>query len=78
MSYKYNQFTTDLTYFGSEKYKNKLNSLQLKGTVTLAEGFKPYVSVTHFVAKGRPEYHSELKARKTRGTIFVAGTKISL
>jgi hypothetical protein len=78
LQHKYNKLTTDLVYFSSEKYKNKVNSIQLKGTYTLAKGFKPYVSITHFTAKGKAEYHKNLKARKTSGMVFVAGTKLSL
>ncbi len=78
ISHKYNSLTTDVTYFVSEKFKNKVNSIQLKGTYAMAKGLKPYLSVTHFNAKGRSEYHSELKHRKTHGVVLLTGLKLSL
>lgn len=78
LSHNYNKFTTDIVYFASEKFKNKINSIQLKGTYNMAKGFTPYASITHFVAKGKPEYYLDLKTKKTKGLIFVIGTKLTL
>lgn len=78
ISNKYEKFTTDLTYFASNKFKNKINSIQLKSTYAMASGLKPYLSATHFIAKGRPEYHADLKHRKTSGLIFVGGIKLAI
>lgn len=65
-------------YFASEKFKNKIDSIQLKGTYAMVQGLKPYASITHFIAKGKPEYYENLKAKKTKGLIFVVGAKLTL
>lgn len=78
LSHDYNKLTTDIVYFASEKFKNKIDSIQLRGTYAMAQGLKPYASVTHFLAKGKPEYYGDLKAKKTKGLIFVVGANLTL
>jgi hypothetical protein len=77
-AYKYNATTTKLTYFASERFKNKANAIKLNITYLLAKGFKPYAEVSSYILKGKPEFYNELKNRTTKGTVFLLGVKLTL
>jgi Gram-negative porin len=77
-AYKYNATTTKLTYFASERFKNKANAIKLNITYLLAKGFKPYAEVSSYILKGKPEFYNELKSRTTKGTVFLLGVKFTL
>lgn len=77
-AYKYNETTTKLSYFASEQFKNKANSIKLNISHLLAKGFKPYAEVSSYILKGKPEFYEELKSRTTKGTVFLLGVKLTL
>ena len=77
-AYKYNTTTTKITYFASEQFKNKVNSVKLNVSHLLAPGLKPYVEVSSYRLKGRPEFFNKLKSRTTRGVVGVVGIKLIL
>ena len=76
--YKYNAATTKITYFASERFKNKTNAIKLNITYLLAKGFKPYAEVSSYILKGKPEFYNELKSRTTKGTVLLLGVKLTL
>lgn len=79
ISYTYNKDTTTyLAYFASEKFKNKVNSVKLGVSHILAPGLKTYTEIHAYTLKGKPEFYPELKARKVKGTVALAGVKLSL
>jgi len=79
ISYTYNTATTtSLSYFASEQFKNKVNSVKLAVSHILAPGLKPYAEIHAYTLKGRPEFYPELKARKVRGTVALLGMKLSI
>lgn len=79
ISYTYNTATTtSLSYFASEQFKNKVNSIKLGVSHILAPGLKPYAEIHAYTLKGRPEFHPELKARKVKGTVALVGMKLSI
>lgn len=79
ISYTYNKDTTTyLSYFASEKFKNKVNSVKLGVSHMLAPGLKPYVEIHAYTLKGKPEFYPELKARKVKGTVALVGMKLSI
>ena len=77
-AYKYNATTITLSYFGSEQFKNKVDSVKLNISHLLAPGLKPYVELHNYRLKGKPEFYSELKARKVKGVVALVGVKLSL
>ena len=77
-AYKYNATTTKLSYFASEQFKNKANSIKLNISYLLAKGFKPYAEVSSYILKGKPEFYEELKSRTTKGAVFLLGVKLTL
>ena len=77
-AYKYNATTTKITYFASERFKNKTNAIKLNITYLLAKGLKPYAEVSSYILKGKPEFYNELKSRTTKGTVFLLGVKLTL
>jgi len=76
----YNQgpFSASVGMFKSDQYKNTVNSVSLATSYQLAPGFKPYVAVSGFQVKGRPEFEPEFDKKKTRGTVALIGAKLSL
>ena len=69
VAYTYNKATTtSLSYFASEQFKNKVNSVKLAVSHILAPGLKPYAEIHAYTLKGKPEFYSNLKARKVKGT----------
>jgi hypothetical protein len=77
-AYKYNATTTKITYFASERFKNKTNAIKLNITYLLAKGLKPYAEVSSYILKGKPEFYNELKSRTTKGTVLLLGVKLTL
>ena len=77
-AYKYNAATTKITYFASERFKNKTNAIKLNITYLLAKGLKPYAEVSSYILKGKPEFYNELKSRTTKGTVLLFGVKLTL
>jgi hypothetical protein len=77
-AYKYNATTTKITYFASERFKNKADAIKLNITYLLAKGLKPYAEVSSYILKGKPEFYNELKSRTTKGTVFLLGVKLTL
>ena len=78
VAYKQGPFTTSLTYFRSDQYKNTVDCVTIGTDYKLAPGFKPYAEISGFSLKGKPEYDPNLKKKKTRGTIALIGAKLSL
>lgn len=79
VAYKQGPFTTSLTYFRSDQYKNTVDCVTIGTDYKLAPGFKPYAEISGFSLKGKPEYdNGNLKKRKSRGTIALIGAKLSL
>ena len=78
MAYKQGPFTTSLTYFRSDQYKNTVDCVTIGTDYKLAPGFKPYAEISGFSLKGKPEYDPKLKKKKTRGTVALIGAKLSL
>jgi hypothetical protein len=70
--------TTKLSYFGSNQYKNKVSMIKLNVSHLLAPGLKPYVELSSYTLKGKPEFYSELKSRITKGTVALIGMKLTL
>ena len=79
VAYTYNKATTtSLSYFASEQFKNKVNSVKLAVSHILAPGLKPYAEIHAYTLKGKPEFYPNLKARKVKGTVALVGVKLSL
>jgi len=78
VAYKQGPFTTSLTYFRSDQYKNTVDCVTIGTDYKLAPGFKPYAEISGFSLKGKPEYDLKLKKKKTRGTVALIGAKLSL
>lgn len=79
ISYTYNKATTtSLSYFASEQFKNKVNSVKLAVSHILAPGLKPYAEIHAYTLKGKPEFYPNLKARKVKGTVALLGVKLSI
>ena len=79
IAYTYNKATTtSLSYFASEQFKNKVNSVKLVVSHILAPGLKPYAEIHAYTLKGKPEFYPNLKARKVKGTVALVGVKLSL
>ena len=79
ISYTYNKATTtSLSYFASDKFKNKVNSIKLGVSHILAPGLKPYAEIHAYTLKGRPEFYPNLKAKKVKGTVALVGMKLSI
>ena len=78
VAYKQGPFTTSLTYFRSDQYKNTVDCVTIGTDYKLAPGFKPYAEISGFSLKGKPEYDRNLKKKKTRGTVALIGAKLSL
>lgn len=79
ISYTYDKTTTTyLSYFASDKFKNKVNSVKLGVNHILAPGLKPYAEIHAYTLKGKPEFYPELKARKVKGTVALIGVKLSI
>jgi len=78
VAYKQGPFTTSLTYFRSDQYKNTVDCVTIGTDYKLAPGFKPYAEISGFSLKGKPEYDRDLKKKKTRGTVALIGAKLSL
>lgn len=79
IAYTYNKATTtSLSYFASEHFKNKVNSVKLAVSHILAPGLKPYAEIHAYTLKGKPEFYPNLKARKVKGTVALIGVKLSL
>ncbi len=76
----YNQgpFTVSLSYFRSDQFKNTVDAVSLGTDYVLAPGFKPYAVISQYELKGRPEFFPEVGKRKSRGTVAIIGTKLSL
>jgi hypothetical protein len=79
IAYTYNKATTtSLSYFASEQFKNKVNSVKLAVSHILAPGLKPYAEIHAYTLKGKPEFYPNLKAKKVKGTVALLGVKLSL
>lgn len=79
IAYTYNKATTtSLSYFVSEQFKNKVNSVKLAVSHILAPGLKPYAEIHAYTLKGKPEFYPNLKARKVKGTVALVGMKLSI
>jgi len=79
IAYTYNKATTTyLSYFASEQFKNKVNSVKLAVSHILAPGLKPYAEIHAYTLKGKPEFYPNLKARKVKRTVALLGVKLSL
>jgi hypothetical protein len=77
-AYKYNATTAKLSYFASEQFKNKVSSVKLNVTHLLASGLKPYVEVSSYTLKGKPEFYNTLPCKTTKGVVTLVGVKLTL
>ncbi len=78
VAYKQGPFSASVTYFRSDQYKNTVDTVTIGTDYKLAPGLKPYAEISGFSLKGKPEYYTELKKKKTRGTVALIGAKLSL
>jgi hypothetical protein len=78
IAYKWDKTTTKLSYFASEQYKNKVRAVKLNMTHTLAPGFKPYIEISNFTLRGKPENRPDLPSKNTKGTVALLGVKLTL
>jgi hypothetical protein len=78
VAYKQGPFAASLSYFKSNQFKNTVDAITIGTNYQLAPGFKPYVEVTSFALKGKPEFDKNLPKKKTRGTVALIGAKLSL
>jgi len=78
IAYKQGAFTSSVSYFRSDRYKNTVDCVTLGTDYMLAPGFKPYAEISGFSLKGKPEFYPDLQKKKTRGTVALIGTKLSL
>lgn len=77
-AYKYNATTAKLSYFASEQFKNKVSSVKLNVSHLLARGLKPYVEVSSYTLKGKPEFYNDLPHKTTKGVVTLVGIKLTL
>ncbi len=79
IAYTYNKATTtSLSYFASEQFKNKVNSVKLAVSHILAPGLKPYAEIHAYTLIDKLEFYPNLKAGKVKGTVALVGVKLSL
>jgi hypothetical protein len=75
-SYSQGAVKTSLSYFRSSHNKNKLEAIVLGSEYKVGSGLVPYAEVTYFQAKGKHVYYPDSKNLKTKGTVFILGTKV--
>ena len=78
VAYKQGPFAASVSYFKSDQFKNTVDAVSIGTHYQMAPGFVPYAEISGFSLKGRPEFNSELKKKKTRGTVALIGAKLSL
>jgi len=78
VAYKQGPFAASVSYFKSDQFKNTVDAVSIGTQYKMAPGFVPYAEISGFSLKGRPEFNSELKKKKTRGTVALIGAKLSL
>ncbi|NRB10023.1 MAG: porin [Rickettsiaceae bacterium] len=78
VAYNQGPFTASVSYFRSNQFKNTVDTISLGTDYVLAPGFKPYAVISQYELKGRPEFFPEVGKRKSRGTVAIIGTKLSL
>lgn len=78
VAYKQGPFSTSISYFKSSAFKNTAEVITVGTDYKMAPGIKPYVEVSGFTLKGRPEYFPEAPKKKSRGTVALIGAKFSL
>ncbi len=77
-AYKHNATTTKVSYFASEQFKNKVNSIKLNVDHLLAPNLKSYAEVSGYMLRGKPEFFTELKYKTTKGVVALVGVKLTL
>ena len=78
VAYKQGPFAASVSCFKSDQFKNTVDSVSIGTHYQMTPGFVPYITISSFSLKGRPEFNSRLKKKKTRGTVALIGTKLSL
>ncbi len=80
LAYKQGPFKVSADYFKSYQFKNTVDAVTLGTSYQLAPGLQTYAEITHFTAKGRPEFdpRNDFKKRTTQGTVGLIGAKLSL
>ena len=78
VAYKQSPFAASISYFKSDQFKNTVDAVSIGTHYQMAPGFVPYAEISGFSLKGRPEFNSEFKKKKTRGTVALIGAKLSL
>lgn len=76
--YKHKSTTTKISYFSSNQYNNKLHSIKLNISCLLELGLRPYIELSSYRLKGKPEFYNNLLTRKTKGLVSVIGIKLIL
>lgn len=78
IAYGQGGFKSSVSYFKSNKYKNTLDFVSLGTEYKIMPGLLPYAELSYFRAKGMPTYYAkEASKKKTSGTVFLLGTKLS-
>jgi len=81
VAYKQGPFAASLSYFRSDQFKNTVDTISIGTNYLLAPGFQPYMEISSFSLKGRPEFYSgdsPASKRSTRGTVALVGAKLKL
>ncbi|PCJ29502.1 MAG: porin [Rickettsiales bacterium] len=78
VAYKQGPFAASVSYFKSNQYENTVDAISIGTHYVMAPGFKPYVQISTFRLKGKPEFYPKLEKKKTRGTVALIGVKLSL
>jgi len=76
IAYGQGPIKTSISYFKSLRYKNTIDAVSLGTEYKVISGLVPYAEVSYFQAKGKPVYYPEAPNKKTRGTVFLLGTKL--
>lgn len=78
IAYKQGPASMSLSYFKSSQFKNDIDVITAGASYQLAPGLKPYIELSSYRSKGRPEFYPELERKKTNGLIFITGVKLNI
>jgi len=76
-AYKYEKFSTSVTYFASKHRNNKISSVTLGADYLVAPGLLPYAEVTYFNSKGRQvNRQDKVRQYSQKGVLVLVGTRV--
>ncbi|MGV2432385.1 MAG UNVERIFIED_CONTAM: porin [Rickettsiaceae bacterium] len=76
--YKNGPVGLSLSYYKSDKHKNKMDTYVLGTDYLLAPGLMPYAEIAWFNGKGSlPNLYNDTTKRKYKGTAFILGMNMS-